>query len=62
MNVKLVGKTQKGKQRVKQWGEVWMVKEVRDGHALIEVKDTDTWRWIWLPPKEDEHFLVSVIE
>ena len=43
------GKSQKGKNRVQEHGQVWKVRNVRDnGHILLESTDgKDNWRWVW---------------
>ena len=43
------GKSQKGKNRVREHGAIWKVRNVRDnGHILLESTDgKDAWRWVW---------------
>jgi hypothetical protein len=57
--VKLIGKSKKGKERVKQHGEIWNVKEVQrenlEDRLLLMAPDGD-WRWVF--SKSDLHFEV----
>lgn len=48
--VKLEGKTKKGRERIKQHGEIWNVDERwsnSDRVLLFSVKTND-WRWVWV--------------
>ena len=60
--VKLIGKTKKGKERVKQHGEVWEVKEVARenlNNRLLCVAPDGDWRWVF--EKDDFNFEVVVL-
>lgn len=59
MKVRLTGKTKKGKERVKQCGEVWTVREQRSPARWL-VAAGDTWRWVCVVGDPD--FIVEVIE
>lgn len=49
MNITLRGKSQKGKQRIKDWGQEWEVKEIRAGRLLVQsiIDDIgESMRWV----------------
>ena len=60
--VKLIGRTKKGKERVKQHGEIWTVKETQrenlEDRLLLEAPDGD-WRWVF--SKSDLNFEVVTL-
>jgi hypothetical protein len=40
--IRLTPKTRKGKNRIAQWGHVWLVKETMRGRALVEAETDPT--------------------
>ena len=50
MQVKLIGKTKKGRERIKQHGEIWTVEQTMrtnlTNHLLLVAADGD-WRWVF---------------
>lgn len=57
MKLKLRGISQKGKQRIKQWGEEWEVIENRMGRLLVQsISDSEgeSIRWIDVEDRDME--------
>lgn len=67
--VKLTGKTRKGKNRVGNSGPLWNVVEgaaerltpFRDDQILLKSLDGRDMRWVNPKPGEDEHFIVEFV-
>lgn len=47
--VRLEGRTKKGRERIKQHGDVWVVDARWSGtdRSLVRSVKTEDWRWIW---------------
>ena len=48
--VRLEGKTKKGRERIKQSGEIWNVDErwSASDRVLLHSPKTGDWRWVWV--------------
>ena len=72
-NVKLMGKTKHGKNRVNEQGEFWTVAEVRVMHhnsgfapkgtkvALLNANSDPLKHWRWVEVLDDKNFFVRVM-
>jgi hypothetical protein len=71
--VKLTGKTHKGKNRVRELGEIWNVLKIGRPVALVDpgrpealfiapVDHPNDARWVEMPPREDPDFTVEIVE
>lgn len=66
MQVKLTGKTLKGKNRVREHGDTWNVvfsspSMAPEGKMIVESLDKKDLRWIFKPPIEDNDFIVEIV-
>ena len=56
--VRLVGISRHGKNRVRENGELWIVREVRDGRVALDSVQTDDWRWVFIA--DDRNFNMTL--
>jgi hypothetical protein len=58
--VTLIGRSKKGKERVKQWGSVWAVEQVPgltpQPERLLVVSMNPQGSWRWVHPTDDPDF------